>query len=143
MIADPDDFCQTNGVVPLNVEPQRAAIVTSNTPAGNQLTIPSLWWAEEQYDPFNGKLVTDWIANRNLREIDLIVNRQVWGLMDYIDRYSFVSKFGAVARDYNYDLRVFNQQRQCLAIYRCDYAIGDLPDCRIDFNRYFQQTLQP
>ena len=36
---------------------------------------PSLWWAKEQFDLFDGRLVTDWIADTEQKKIDIIVNR--------------------------------------------------------------------
>lgn len=78
---------------------------------------PSLWWAQQQFDPFGGRLVSDWLSNPQVRQIDLTVNWQLWTLLDYLARYRFINQFGTVARQYGYNLRIFNQQQQCLAIY--------------------------
>jgi hypothetical protein len=42
----------------------------------------------------------------------------LWTLLDYLQRYRFIHNFGTIAREYGYNLRVFNQQNECLAIYR-------------------------
>jgi hypothetical protein len=38
-------------------------------------------------------------------------------LLDYLGRYRLINQLGTVAREYGYDLRIFNQQKQCLATY--------------------------
>ncbi len=80
-------------------------------------SVPSLWWAREQFDPFGGKLINNWLAHPQLKQIDLTVNWQLWTLLDYLGRYRFLNQFGTVAREYGYDLRIFDQQQQCLGIY--------------------------
>ena len=78
---------------------------------------PSLWWAREQFDPFGGKLISEWLTYPRIKRIDLTVNWQLWTLLDYLGRYRFINQFGTVVRDYGYSLRIFNQQQQCLAHY--------------------------
>jgi hypothetical protein len=107
-------------------------IITAKTISQQGLTIPSLWWAQEQFDPFGGRLITDWIAYPNQRRIDLVVNRQLWSLLNYVDRYRFVNKFGTVAREYKYNLRIFDRQNKCLVTYACNFQVS--PNrCEIDF----------
>jgi hypothetical protein len=92
-------------------------IVTANSFSQTSMTVPSLWWSTEQFDQFGGRLVDNWLADSQEKRIDLIVNTQLWGIMTYLDRYSFVNSFGTVARSYQYNLRVFSQNQQCLALY--------------------------
>jgi hypothetical protein len=98
-------------------------VVTSNTIYEQGLTVPSLWWAKEQ---FGNNLLGEWIAypvdGNTPGRVDLVVDRQNWSLLDYIERYEFVNSFGTVARDYGYNVRVFNYQKQLLATYTCDFA---------------------
>lgn len=96
--------------------------ITANTISPTDLTNPSFWWAEEQFNLFEGKLIQNWIAYRDKKRVDLVVNRQLWSLLDYLGRYSFLSKFGAAARDYQYDVRVFNERAALLATYTCNYT---------------------
>lgn len=119
----------------LDTLPAGLNVVTANTISQTGITVPSLWWAKEQFDEFGGKLLNNWIAypnpdNPDQQRVDLVVNRQLWTLLDYMERYRFVNKFGTVARDYEYDVRVFNQQAERLATYTCDYSQSP-PNCRI------------
>jgi hypothetical protein len=98
---------------PTNTEPKIAL-------AG--FAIPSLWWAKEQFDPFGGKLIDNWLTNTQIKQIDLTVNWQLWTLLDYLGRYRFINQFGTVARQSGYTLRIFNQQQQCLALYEYNDA---------------------
>ncbi|MBW4637349.1 MAG: hypothetical protein KME05_03775 [Gloeocapsa sp. UFS-A4-WI-NPMV-4B04] len=99
------------------------SVITSNTISQQHLTIPSLWWASEQ---FGGNLLDSWLAypsdSKHNPRVDLIVNRQNWSLSDYIQRYEFVNHFGSVASDYGYNVRVFNVQQELLATYTCDFS---------------------
>lgn len=104
-------------------------IVTASTISQDRLTIPSLWWAQEQYKQVGGNLLNNWLAYPSQRRIDLVVNRQFWTSLDYVDRYEFVNRFGLVARDYNYNVRVFNLQGAFLAAYTCDGTSN--PNCRV------------
>lgn len=99
---------------------EQIAVLTANTICQQQLTIPSLWWVNAQ---FGDKLLENWLTypadGTTAARIDLVVNRQNWSLTDYVERYAFVNHFGTVARDYGYNVRVFNYQRELLATYTC------------------------
>lgn len=98
-------------------------VVTATTPSQSGLTVPSLWWAKEQ---FGGKLLYSWAAyakeNDTSSHIDLLVNQEVWNLMNYLERYTFVNQFGFTASDYGYNLRVFDRQENLLATYTCNFS---------------------
>lgn len=102
----------------------KRGVITANTISQKQLTVPSLWWAKEQ---FGGKLLDNWLAYPSqgtaTARVDLIVNRQIWSLLDYVERYEFVNSLGSVARDYGYNVRVFNYQQELLATYTCNFNI--------------------
>lgn len=110
--------CEQIGAMP---SAERIATFATNTICQQQLTILSLWWADEQ---FGGKLLENWLTypadGTAAARIDLVVNRQNWSLTDYLERYAFVNHFGTVARDYGYNVRVFNHQRELLATYTCN-----------------------
>lgn len=97
-------------------------IVTADTASPNGTTIPSLWWTNEQ---FSTKLVTNWIANQKQKQIYLLVNAQSWNILDYVDRYRTIDRFGRAAHDYGYNLKICNGQKVALADYTCD-SIGEL-----------------
>lgn len=90
-------------------------VVTSQTIALTHMTPPSLWWianqlaSEEQYGT---KFIQEWVAyplqTGQPGRLDLLVNRQQWSLMDYVQRYEFVHRFGAVARGYGYNTRIYD-----------------------------------
>ncbi|MDB9314835.1 hypothetical protein PN462_17105 [Spirulina sp. CS-785/01] len=104
-------------------------LITEQTISQMGLTTPSLWWAQTQFG--RDKLLQNWLAYPEQKRIDLIVNRQLWGQMDYLAQYSFVNKFGTIAREYDYELRVFNRQPQCLAVYWCNTETPN-SRCEID-----------
>ena len=92
-------------------------IVTADTVSPHGTTVPSLWWTTEQ---FPDKLVTNWIANRSQNQIYLLVNTQYWNILDYVDRYRTIDRFGRVAQSYGYNLKICNSQKIALARYTCD-----------------------
>ncbi len=117
-------------------------IVTATTINQTQINTPSLWWAKEQFDQFKGKLINNWIAYQDKKRVDLVVNRQLWSILNYLDRYRFLNEFGTVARDYQYNVRVFDQQADLLGTYTCDYT-PTLPSCKIEiFDSFGQESLQ-
>jgi hypothetical protein len=97
-------------------------IVTADTVSPQGTTVPSLWWTREQ---FPAKLVTNWIANNRQRQIYLLVNTQYWNILDYLDRYQTLAKFGRVAQGYGYNLKICNAQKIVLASYICETTSSD------------------
>lgn len=97
-------------------------VITANTIEPTGLTVPSLWWARENSE---NKLLDNWIAypgnNKEPSRVDLIVNQQVWSLLSYLERYSFVNRLGSLARQDSYNVRVFNYQQELLATYTCNF----------------------
>lgn len=106
--------------IPPEIDPAEFNIITANTISQTGKSVPSLWWVNEQ---FGYRLVENWLAYpRNGEEtgtVDVIVNRQTWSLLDYLQRYEFLNHFGQVARDYGYNIRVFNRQQRLLGTYSC------------------------
>ncbi len=105
-----------------NAPPPKPGIITVNNISQTDISTPSLWWAQEQFNEFGGKLLTNWIAYQDEKRVDLVVSRQPWTLLDYLERYRFVNRFGAVARDYKYNVRIFNDRAFLLATYTCNYG---------------------
>ncbi len=100
------------------------SVITAFTIRQQEPTIPSLWWVKEQ---FGGKLLDNWLAypasGNTAARVDLVVNQQ-WSLLDYMQRYEFVNHFGTTARDYGYNVRVFNYQKELLATYTCNFSMS-------------------
>ena len=101
----------------------KATVITANTINQAQLSVPSLWWAKEKSE---NKLLDNWIvypaSDKEPKRIDLIVNQQIWSLLDYLERYHFVNDLGTIARNHGYNVRVFNYQEERLATYTCNFA---------------------
>ncbi|GAB4139921.1 MAG: hypothetical protein Fur0046_15320 [Cyanobacteria bacterium J069] len=100
-------------------------IVTANTISQQGLTLPSLWWARDQ---FGEQLLETWLvyppSEDAPQRVELVVNPQVWSIYNYIERYTFVNQFGASASTYGYSTRVFDRQGNLLAAYLCDFSGG-------------------
>lgn len=106
-----------------DAEPDAQNVLTMTSISQAGLTVPSLWWQREQ---FGGKLLDNWLAypgnDNQPGRVDLVVNRQIWSLLDYLQRYEFVHHFGITARDYGYNTRVFNRQGILLGAYTCEFT---------------------
>jgi hypothetical protein len=109
-------------------------VTTANTFNQVKSTVPSLWWAKENSE---SKLLDNWIAypatTKESARVDLIVNQQIWSLLDYLERYQFINRLGTNARNYSYNVRVFNYQEEFLGAYTCNFET--IPTkCRINMN---------
>lgn len=97
-------------------------VITNVMVSQHGLTMPSLWWTQSQ---FGGKLLENWLAypgtDGDLRRVDMFVDRQLWGLSTYLERYTFVNQFGTAAKNFGYSLRVFNDRGEPLASYSCNF----------------------
>ena len=101
----------------------------------------SFWWAADQFDPFNGKLIQNWVASSQKEQIDMTVDWQLWTLLDYFGRYRFVNQFGTVARKHGYNLIVFDRQNRCLASYKYNAGIRP-PKWELNLENYGEDSLQ-
>jgi hypothetical protein len=99
---------------PLFLPNSRGALVAADDQLSpTQLSEPSLAWIRDQIDNRYGsdRLVEQWRAYQvpnGPNYVDVIVNEQIWGLLNYFERYAFISQFGTAAKDYRYHLRVFD-----------------------------------
>lgn len=128
---------------PATVSPG-SSLVTSYTISQTDLTIPSLWWIQEQ---FGGNLLENWVAYPNqrgiARRIDLLVDQQNWRQAGYANRYGFVNRFGTEARAFGFNLRVFNQQEELLGAYICQPSENsEFPSCNIFLDSIAPGALQ-
>ncbi|OCQ95967.1 hypothetical protein BCD67_23030 [Oscillatoriales cyanobacterium USR001] len=109
-----------------------------------KLSIPSLWLTKEQ---FGGKLLDRWFVEPGNNWVILIVNRQIWSLLDYLERYQFINQFGTVARNYGYNVRVCNPQGEALAVYSCNFpevkTHASTPlSCQLELDSLFNSGLR-
>jgi hypothetical protein len=133
---DPTPVQLRPDLIPLDLDalrPDRIPpfVVTATTISQTGLTVPSLWWIREQIadlEEFGGKLLQNWLAyprgDGGVGRVDLIVNRQLWSLMDYLQRYQIIHRFSTAARDFGYNVRVFDDRATFLGAYTCDFQIA-------------------
>lgn len=121
----------------LAAEPSAGAVTTSTNVSTTGLTVPSLWWIQELYaasETYGGKLVERWTAyagtGNQPGRVDFVVNRQLWSLLDYLDRYAFLHEFGTAAREYGYNVRVLTDRDAELATYTCSFDAIDVSQLR-------------
>jgi hypothetical protein len=103
-------------------------------PFNPALAQPSLWLNRDIFASrarFSSKLFENWLvcpsANSDRGRIDLVVNGQLWGLLDYFERYELLQQFGNGSDQPDqqfksgYNLRVFSRQnpKSPLAHYTC------------------------
>lgn len=116
----------------------KESIITANTINLSGLTTPSLWWAKENSE---NKLLDNWIAypasNNEAARVDLIVNQQIWSLLDYLERYDFVNRLGNTVRRDAYNVRVFNYQKDLLGTYTCNFTSSPV-NCNIQLNTQYK-----
>lgn len=125
--------------------PTDGSIVTMRTMSQTEMTIPSLWWAQEQ---FGGKLLTHWMAyqgdDQTVRRVDLIINQPVWNAINYLQRYTFLNRFGTELREDGYNVRVLSvldrrtDEVEVLGMYVCEPStvaavspMGETDQCAI------------
>jgi len=113
-------------------------VTTANTINLSELNSPSLWWVK---DSSENKLLDNWIAypatESEARRVDLIVNQQIWSLLDYLERYNFINRLGITAGRDGYNVRVFNYQKELLGSYTCSF--NSIPtNCNIQLNTQYK-----
>lgn len=114
---------QINNAQPItNITPS----ATADTPSAQGFTIPSLWWQQRQQGKtFNPRLIDTWRAyDHSISEIahvDVVVNGQIWPLLDYLEQYEFITKFGESAKSYGYQLRIFTGSR-LVGLHVCQFS---------------------
>ena len=106
-----------------------------------ELPQASIWWAVEQFDPFDGNLIQNWLTYPQKQQINLTVNWQLWSILDYFGRYRFVNQFGTVVRKHGYDLNIFSQKEQCLASYKYN-AVSNPPKWELHLEKLGKDSLQ-
>jgi hypothetical protein len=110
------DVCAINlNLLKSNIQSDR--IVTADSVSPQAITSPSFWWTSEQ---FPDRLILNWIADAEAKEVYLLIDPKYWSFLDYVDRYRSIDRFGRVARNYGYNLKLCTPQKVTLAEYTCD-----------------------
>ncbi|MBD2328303.1 hypothetical protein [Alkalinema sp. FACHB-956] len=120
-------------VTPFNIKQLNQGLCESSIPGVRDLidfqpnlSLPSLWLARDQFAAqakFGSKLLEGWLAcPRNAiaqPKVSVIINEQLWSLLDYLERYQFLNQFGTAAQQEGFNLRLFSRQGNLLAAYTC------------------------
>lgn len=131
-------------------------------PSDAQATVPSLWATRQVIESqprfrlevaergprIYRKLVDEWRLDTGSRSVYLVVNPQRWSLLDYLERYEFITEFGQAAAEDNHSIRICDRRNATLAEYVCTapqvpalppIATGQPPDvdpvgeCKVSF----------
>ncbi|MEM8610536.1 MAG: hypothetical protein AAGF93_00850 [Cyanobacteria bacterium P01_H01_bin.105] len=168
-----ETMCQLNGQQPRTDD---GAIATDSNPSPQNFTAPSLWWQQRQVGELvhSDRLIDSWRAypdtntdndtGTSLAHVDVIVNSQIWRLLNYLERYSLITQFGKSAKSYGYQLRLFADNR-LVGLQVCEFSAAtvmtgvsapdagnlstatalaepDITTCAIELNYFGQGTIR-
>ncbi|MGD1951960.1 MAG: hypothetical protein ACFB14_20285 [Leptolyngbyaceae cyanobacterium] len=153
-------MCKLNGQRPRIDD---GAIAADDNPSPEDFTMPSLWWQEQQVgDAINMRLINSWQAytdtvsidtGRTIAHVDVMVNGQIWPLLNYLERYSILTQFGESAKAYGYQLRIFTGGR-LVGLHVCDFTEDFVlqtsqgaadtanPTCLVELNYFGQGAIR-
>lgn len=149
-----DTVRQLNDQKPTTVEPPLA---TADAPSDQDFTIPSLWWQQQQQgDAISQRLIDTWRAYDSsvsaVPHVDVLVNGQIWPLLNYLEQYAFITQFGESAKSYGYHLRIFTGDR-LVGLHVCDFfgiatnqvvdsALAEELNCIVELDYFGQGAIQ-
>jgi hypothetical protein len=103
-------------------------------------TIPSLWWTRDLLvtkSQFNPKLIEGWlVCGAGVQDamarvcaisavrpgrVEMVVNTQLWTVLDYLSRYELINRFGMATSECGYNIYIFNTDTQLIADFTCDF----------------------
>jgi hypothetical protein len=127
------------------VEPNLSKGQNDRTILQERLSLPSLWWTRDQYAArlsLGKKLIGSWLicpkTNNAPQHVQMLLNAQIWSLLEYFDRYEFLHQFGTVTSTKGYDLWIYSDETPVLAAYVCDYqAVSTKLPCKLELNASF------
>ena len=97
---------------------------TSRQPSQQGITLPSLWWVDRQ---FGQKLIIDWFAydseSPETQQVQIFIRSNLWARFSYLERYAFVTHFGAMTRTYGYQMLLLDPKGTPLASYLCSFKL--------------------
>ncbi|MBT9313288.1 hypothetical protein [Leptothoe kymatousa] len=114
---------QINNEQPVTDIPPSA---TADAPSERSFTVPSLWWQQQQQgNSINQRLIDTWSAYDSsvsaIPHVDVLVNGQIWPLLNYLEQYAFITQFGESAKAYGYQLRIFTGNR-LVGLHVCQFS---------------------
>jgi hypothetical protein len=88
------------------------------------------------------KLIGSWLlcpkTNNAPEHVQMVLNAQIWSLLEYFDRYEFLHQFGTVTSTNGYDLWIYSDETPVVAAYICDYqAVSTKLPCKLELNASF------
>jgi hypothetical protein len=96
--------------------------VNDEKPSAKSLTVPGLWWANQQ---FGDKMVLNWFAYRRPEarssQVRAIIRPDLWSRYTYLERYAFLKRFGSTTSAAGYHLLVLDRQNYLLGSYTCEF----------------------
>jgi hypothetical protein len=101
--------------------PSETIVTQNNHPSQTEMTLPSLWWAQQQ---FGAGLIESWRAYTGVggqRRVEVVLNQQAWNRSSYLQQYSFMTHFGSSAREFGYSTWLLTAQGDALGQYICDF----------------------
>jgi hypothetical protein len=101
-----------------------------------ELTIPSLWSLQKYW---GSKMIERWFLPPENNWIVVVINRQYWGLMDYLEKYQVINRLATASRSDGYNLRLCNNKGLTLGVYFCEFSSASSGDfvplsCRLDMD---------
>jgi hypothetical protein len=84
-----------------------------------QLTIPSFWMVQKD---LGSKMIESWFLVPDNNWIVIVINRQYWGLMDYLEKYQVINRLATASRSDGYNLRLCNNKGLTLGVYFCEFS---------------------
>ena len=117
-----------DSVLELLQTPVQKPQVKANTPSEKSLTVPGLWWANQQ---FGDKMLTNWFAYRrpedHSSQVRAVIRPDLWSRYTYLERYAFLKRFGATTSAAGYHLLVLDQQNYLLGSFTCEFPANVKP----------------
>jgi hypothetical protein len=100
------------------------------------LTPPSLWLEASWIPP---QILLGWLTTIRGEHspgwVDLVVDADAWAQLGYLERYRFLSRFGQIATQESYNLRLFTPEGEPLGTYLCRYRDSRRPQgCQVQLD---------
>ncbi|BCX11556.1 MAG: hypothetical protein KatS3mg067_0494 [Thermosynechococcus sp.] len=97
-------------------------VVVSESPSAVGLTVPSLWWAVQQ---FGDQVIQRWQAFPAMAgpggKIEAFVTAAAWGRLPYLRRFALIYQLGNASRSFGYQLILRDRQRVIYGAYTCQF----------------------
>ncbi|BAC09628.1 hypothetical protein [Thermosynechococcus vestitus] len=97
-------------------------VVVSEQPSAVGLTVPSLWWAVQQ---FGDEVIQRWQAFPAIGapggRVEAFVSPSAWGRLSYLRRFALIYQLGNASRSFGYQLLLRDRRRVLYGAYTCQF----------------------